>query len=218
MPIPAKFPLDVLDVIAGHPRICKYLDMPVQHASDAVLKSMRRGISARALRRAPRYGPPSAFPVSRSVPPSLWGIPRKERRSSTSCSISSAPGSSTGSACSCIPLEEGTTAYPLGDPVPQAEKERRLGLVMELQREIALAKNEALIGSRVPVLVEREEDGRFVGRTGRDAPEIDNEVYITSARPLPAGTIQDVLIDDATEYDLYGTADVVGSFSQKREG
>ncbi|HEX9007350.1 MAG TPA: 30S ribosomal protein S12 methylthiotransferase RimO, partial [Bacteroidota bacterium] len=213
---PAKFPREVLDLIAQHPRICKYLDMPVQHASDAVLRSMRRGISSHALRelletvrqRIPGVALRTTLIVGY---PNEGAAEFEELLEFVRTQRFDRLGVFTYS------LEEGTAAYPLGDPVPQAEKERRLGVVMEAQREIALAKNEALIGTRLPVLVEREEDGRYVGRSERDAPEIDNEVYIASERPLPLGSFQAVLIDDATEYDLYGTTDAVDSFSQVKE-
>jgi ribosomal protein S12 methylthiotransferase len=97
--------------------------------------------------------------------------------------------------------EDGTTAFPLGDAVPQKEKERRKSLVMELQREIAEANNKQLMGTRQRVLVDRQEGGLFVGRTERDAPEIDNEVFIRTQHPLVIGDFVHVDIIDASEYD-----------------
>jgi len=100
--------------------------------------------------------------------------------------------------------EEGTGAFPLGDPVPAEEKERRRAAVMELQQEISLRRNEALVDSRVRVLIDRVEGDRYVGRTEHDAPEIDNEVFVESASPLAVGTMVMVDIVDVSEYDLYG--------------
>jgi ribosomal protein S12 methylthiotransferase len=204
---PARFPLDVLDVIAAHPRICNYMDIPVQHASDPVLKSMRRGISSRALRelldtvrgRVPgitlRTTLIVGYPAEGDAEfAELLDFVRTQRFDRLGVFTYS--------------HEEGTTAHGLEDTVPPAEKERRLGAVMELQREISREANEALIGTRARVLVERFEDGFFVGRTERDAPDIDNEVFLSSPQPLEPGTFCDASIDDATEYDLYGTADL----------
>ncbi len=201
---PAKFPEDVLEVMARNPRVCRYLDIPVQHASDVVLRSMRRGISRRALRelldtiRARVPGVALRTTLIVGYPgegerefEELLGFVREQRFDRLGVFTYS--------------HEEGTFAHPLGDPVPAGEKQRRMNQVMEVQREISEEKNAALVGSTLQVLIEREEDGRFVGRTERDAPEIDNEVYVSSEGSLRAGEFCTVRIDDATEYDLYGT-------------
>jgi ribosomal protein S12 methylthiotransferase len=99
-------------------------------------------------------------------------------------------------------LEDGTSAYPLGDPIPKKEKERRKDFVMELQKEISQASNDRLVGTRQKVIIDRVEDTTYVGRTERDAPEIDNEVFIESGDHLKVGTFCDVEIVDAYEYDL----------------
>ncbi len=205
---PAKFPLELLEVIAGHPRICSYLDMPVQHSSDAVLRSMRRGISGRALRdllaeireRVPgitlRTTLIVGYPTETDADvDDLLSFVRNERFHRLGVFTYS--------------REEGTAAWPLDDPVPAAEKERRRAAVMEVQQEISLERNEALVGSVQRVLVDRVEDGRFVGRTEADAPDIDNEVYIHADRELNPGTFCRVGIVDATEYDVYGRLDAI---------
>jgi len=102
-------------------------------------------------------------------------------------------------------LEEGTSAFPLGDPVSQEEKERRRALIMEAQQEISEERNSALIGSRLKVLVERKEKDHYAGRTEHDAPEIDNEVIIRTEKPLLIGSFSEVEIVDAYEYDILGT-------------
>jgi ribosomal protein S12 methylthiotransferase len=200
---PAKFPVDVLDVLSTNPRLCRYLDMPVQHVSDAVLRSMRRGISNRALRTL-------LDTIRERVP----GIALRTTL------IVGYPGEGPAEFDELLRFveeqqfarlgvftyshEEGTSAYPLGDPVPQDEKEHRLNLVMELQKEISDRANAALIGTTQRVLIDRAESDRYVGRTERDAPEIDNEVYVTAPHRLEIGGFAEVLIEDATEYDLYG--------------
>jgi ribosomal protein S12 methylthiotransferase len=101
-------------------------------------------------------------------------------------------------------LEEGTTAFPLGDPIAPAEKERRRSVIMELQRDISEDRNAALVGTQQRVLIDREEEGQFFGRTEHDAPEIDNEVLIAGDSPLEIGTFYDVEIVASYEYDLLG--------------
>lgn len=200
---PAKFPPDVLDVIAGNPKLCNYLDMPVQHVSDTVLKSMRRGISRRALlnliEKIQVRIPGIALRTTLIV-----GYPGETARefSELLSFVRAARFSRLG--VFTYSQEEGTTAWPLGDPVPAPEKERRRAAIMEAQREISEERNEGLIGSRIRVLIDRVEDGVFIGRTEHDAPEIDNEVYVTSDDALAPGMFVDTGITDATEYDLYG--------------
>jgi len=200
---PAKFPLDVLDVIRDHPRICKYIDMPIQHSADAVLKSMRRGVTGRALRelidtiraRVPGItlrttlivGYPDEGIAEFEDLLRFVGETRFERLGVFTYSE-----------------EEGTTAAPLGDPIAPAEKARRRDAVMELQQEISDERNDGLVGSTQTVLIDRHEGGYAVGRTEADAPEVDNEV-IVHGRHLPAvGTFSRIDIVEAYEYDLVG--------------
>jgi ribosomal protein S12 methylthiotransferase len=100
-------------------------------------------------------------------------------------------------------LEEGTAAYGLGDPIPSEEKERRRDLVMEVQREISLTRNETLVGTVQTVLIDRVEADQLVGRTAYDAPEIDNEVFLPFRPDIRPGTFSSVDIVESTEYDLY---------------
>jgi ribosomal protein S12 methylthiotransferase len=201
---PARFPADLLDVIAGHPRVCRYIDLPVQHASEKMLKSMRRGISRNALLdlvgRIRSAGPEIALRTTLIV-----GYPGETEKDFAELESFVRDTSFARLGVFAYSREEGTAAYSLGDPVPAEEKDRRKAAIMEIQKEISLERNEALIGSRLRVLIDRMEGGLHVGRTEHDAPEIDNEVFVTSPRPLAPGTFCDVEIDDATEYDLYGS-------------
>lgn len=201
---PSHFPLDVLDVMARHPNICRYLDMPVQHASDRVLKSMRRGMTSRALRDLVKT-------IREKVPgialrtTLIVGYPDEgeEEFAELLDFVREARFERLG--VFTYSQEEGTTAHPLGDPVSREEKERRRAAVMEVQREIAEEFNEALVGTRQRVLIDREEGGSWYGRTAIDAPEIDNEVIITTeGAALTVGTFSDIGIVDAYEYDLIG--------------
>ena len=200
---PAKFPLEVLDVIREHPRICTYLDIPVQHIADPVLKSMRRGIASRALRELLQTirdrVPGVALRTTLIV-----GYPTETEREFGELMEFVREQQFHRMGVFTYSHEEGTSGYVLGDPVPLKEKEARRDAVMELQQEISLARNERLVGTRVRVLIDRWEDGRFVGRTEHDAPEIDNEVYVESSVPLAIGQFCEVDIQSVSEYDVYG--------------
>jgi ribosomal protein S12 methylthiotransferase len=200
---PAKFPRDVLDVIAQHPNVCKYIDMPVQHVSDEVLKSMRRGHSQRALRelideirvRVPGIALRTTM---------IIGYPTETQKEFDELLKFVEEVKFDRLGVFTYSIEEGTSAYGLGDPVPAKEKERRKALVMELQQEISVDKNEGLMGTTLKVLLDRYEHGSFVGRSERDAPEIDNEVFVTPDKSLKVGNFCQVEIESASEYDLYG--------------
>ncbi|MBI5473849.1 MAG: 30S ribosomal protein S12 methylthiotransferase RimO [Ignavibacteriae bacterium] len=199
---PAKFPREVLDVIANHPRICKYIDMPIQHASDEVLKSMRRGISRRATRELIEEIR-SKIPDVTLRTTLIVGYPTETEREFDELLRFVEDMQFDLLGVFTYSLEEATAAYDLGDPISADEKERRKSLVMELQQGISEAKNSALIGTTQKVIVDRAEGDQFVGRTERDAPEIDNEVYISGDAMLHSGDFCQVAIESASEYDLY---------------
>jgi ribosomal protein S12 methylthiotransferase len=200
---PSQFPSDVLQVIARHPQICKYIDMPVQHSADVVLRAMRRGITGKQLREL-------LARIRETVP----GVALRTTL------ITGFPGEGVAEFEDLLRFveeskfarlgvftysqEEGTSAYGLGDPVPEEEKQRRHDAVMALQQEISAEANQALIGTHRKVLVDRVEEDVAVGRLESDAPEIDNEVFINGT-PLPsAGEMVMVEIVDAYEYDVVG--------------
>ena len=202
---PAKFPLDVLEVFRNHPNICRYLDMPIQHASDNVLKSMRRGITRRAtesLIEAVR----NAVPDIALRTTLITGYPNETERDVEELIefIRSVRFDRLG--VFTYSQEDGTSAFELGDPIPHDEKEARRAKIMDVQKDISCARNEARIGKTARAVVERIEDGSYVGRTMWDAPEIDNEIFITPLNDgqLSVGEFVDVRITDAAEYDLYG--------------
>jgi len=200
---PAQFPNEVLESIARHPRICKYLDIPVQHAADGVLRSMRRGLTSRQLRdllaRIRDRVPGIALRTTIIV-----GYPAEGEREFEELAQFVADTRFDRLGVFTYSQEEGTTAFPLGDPVAEAEKERRRDTIMEIQQRISQEANRAIIGARRRVLVDRIENDIAVGRTEHDAPEIDNEVFI-HGNPLPAvGDFCEVEIVDAYEYDIVG--------------
>ncbi|MCX6136137.1 MAG: 30S ribosomal protein S12 methylthiotransferase RimO [Ignavibacteriales bacterium] len=202
---PAKFPLDILDVYAEQPKICRYLDLPVQHISDSVLRSMRRGITRRAtedlLRTIRDRVPGIALRTTL-----ITGYPTETDKDVDELVEFIREFKFDRLGVFTYSLEDGTAIAAAGDPVPPDVKEERRGRIMEAQREIAMENNQQLIGKRIRVLFEREEDGSWIGRSERDAPEIDNEVLVAAdgANGILAGSFSPVHITDADEYDLYG--------------
>ena len=199
---PAKFPLDVLELFEPPSRLCRYIDMPIQHISDNVLRSMHRGMSGRATRKLLRT-------IRNRVPDIalrttlIVGYPAESDGDFEE--LYDFVGEERFERLGVFPYshEEGTTAFDLGNPVPEEVKQERLSRIMELQRGISEARNQRLIGKTMKVLIDREDQGMFVGRTEADAPEIDNEVYCRG-EGARCGEFSQVVISDAVEYDLYG--------------
>ena len=202
---PAKFPLDVLQVIRDTSNICNYLAMPLQHASTNVLKNMRRGITRRAteeLLDQIRQTVPDI--VLRST--FIIGYP-----SETEADVDELVEFLDKQQLDRVGVfqysqEDDTYAYILGDPLSAEVKESRMNRVMDLQRGISLAKNLAKVGSVQRVLIEEDLGGEYRGRTEADAPEVDNDVYVTSSHELVLGSFVHVAIDDAEDFDLFGRA------------
>lgn len=208
---PSGFPLEVLDVMRDSPAICKYIDLPLQHASDRVLKSMRRGITNAAtktlLENIRKKIPSMAIRTTFIV-----GYPEEtEADFQFLCDfVKEARFHRVG----VFPysIEDGTSAMNLGDPIPKEIKQERMGILMELQRQISQERNEGMVGSTTRVLIDRKDGSYAVGRTEWDAPEIDQEVYVQDDGSLEIGNFSDVEIVDALEYDLH--ANVVSAVPQ----
>ena len=206
---PTRFPMDILPVIRERENICNYLDMPVQHASTEVLKSMRRGMSGPRMREL-LHRIREEVPGIRLRTTLIVGYPAETQEHFAELLDFVREIRFERLGCFAYSQEEATTAYDLGDPVPAAEKQRRVQELMAVQEEISREHNEALIDRVLPVLIDRIEDGVAYGRTEWDTPEVDNEVIIQDAdagfstRDLHAGTFYDVRIVDAEAYDLFG--------------
>ena len=204
---PSHFPDDLMNEIASNEKICNYIDIPLQHISDTVLKSMRRGITKKQtlnlvnkLRdRIPGLTLRTTFIV---------GYPNEtEKEFNELCKfISEAQFDRVGTFD--YSQEENTVSYGMGDTVPQAEKIERRDKIMELQKEISLKKNSEIKGKKLKVLVEAVEGDFYIGRSYRDAPEVDGEVLIPlKNRKLKIGEFYLSEVYDYNEYDLF--ADVV---------
>ncbi len=200
---PSKFPDDVIEVIKSNPKVCKYVDIPLQHISDEVLRSMRRGVTAERTKKLIEK-------LRKEIPDItlrttfIVGYPNEtEKDFNELCDFVKETkfdriGTFTYS------VEENTASFILGDPVSAEEKERRKNVLMELQREISLNKNESFVGKELKVLVEAVEGDFYIGRSYRDAPEVDGEILIHKANTeLKLGEFCSVKVIDFDEYDLY---------------
>lgn len=202
---PSKFPLDVLDIMNDEPKICKYLDIPLQHANDQVLTTMKRQISRKEttelIHRIREKVPGIAIRTT-----FLVGFPGESDAAFQDLCAFVREMEFERVGVFQYSHEENTSAHLLKDDVPDHMKQERANLLMEIQREISLKKNMKKIGQTLPVLIDRVERGVFYGRTEFDSPEVDNEVIIHQPGTyLRIGDFADVRIDDATEYDLFGT-------------
>ena len=198
---PAKFPLDLIETYQQYPKLCRYIDMPVQHIADSVLKSMRRGISGQATKKI-------LLKLKKEIPDLalrttfIVGYPNETDDDFRELCDFTEEMQFHRLGVFSYSMEEGTGAFALGDPVPRSVKEERAARIMELQREISRKQNEALIGRKIRVLIDRQEEEYFIGRTQWDAPEIDQEVIIHSAKKTAAGTFETVTVNGAADYDL----------------
>lgn len=200
---PSKFPIEVLDVISDSEKICKYIDIPVQHASDNVLKSMRRGITRRALTEL-LHKIRNKIPEIALRTTLIVGYPNETEKDFEELINFVKEIEFDRLGIFTYSQEENTFAYELGDPIPQKIKEERQQIIMDLQREISFKRNISRIGKTKKVLIEKEDGQNLIGRTEWDAPEIDNEIIFTKNKNLKIGDFTKVKITDALEYDLFG--------------
>ncbi len=200
---PSKFPLDIIDVMKEEPKICNYLDMPLQHASDNMLKAMKRQITRQDMK--------DLIGEIRSRIPSIClrttliaGFPGETREDVEEVKAFLAEMQFDRVGIFTYSHEEDTSAHALEDSLSAEEKEERAQEIIEFQQEISFEKNQAKIGQTLKVIVDKKEAGRYIGRTEFDSVEVDNEVIIHSSRKLNPGDFVDVLITKAYDYDLEG--------------
>lgn len=202
---PTGFPEDVLEVMAREPKVCKYLDMPLQHISDAMLKSMRRGTTKektdRLLHTIREKVPGIAIRTSLIV-----GYPGETKQDFETMRQWVKEQRFERLGVFTYSHEENTHAHLLEDNVSPKEKKRRAEAIMEVQQEISEELNRARVGQTLRVLIDRKEGEYFVGRTEFDSPEVDNEVLVKAEdNYLRVGDFVQVKIIGAEYFDLYGT-------------
>ncbi|MFI5193555.1 MAG: 30S ribosomal protein S12 methylthiotransferase RimO [Chitinophagales bacterium] len=200
---PSKFPLEILDTIRDRDNICKYLDMPLQHASDSMLRAMRRQITRSEMTELLQA-------VRETIPgiclrtTLIAGFPGERERDVEEMKVFLQEQRFDRVGIFTYSHEEGTGAFDLEDDVPAAEKERRAQEVMEVQQEISYEKNQGKIGRTFKTIIDKKEAGRYIGRTEFDSVEVDNEVIIGADKPLAIGEFVDVKVTRAFDFDLEG--------------
>ena len=200
---PNGFPLDVLDTIKKEPKICNYIDIPLQHISDKILKSMKRGSSMEKINNLlsnfRKIVPGIAIRTTLIV-----GYPgeTKEDFEILKQWIKDTKFDRLG--CFTYSHEENTGAYELEDNIPQKTKNERLNEIMEIQSQISWQLNQTKIGKNFKVLIDRKRGEYYVGRTQFDSPDVDNEVLINAkSNFLRVGEYVNAKIIEASDFDLY---------------
>ena len=201
---PTGFPMEVIELMRNEPKICNYLDIPLQHISDPILKSMRRGTTQKkttdlienirkilpeiALRTTLIVGYPGETDADFITLKQWVKAMRFERLG-----------------CFTYSHEENTHAHQLEDNVPELIKQERANEIMKIQSEISWEQNQKKVGKIYRCVIDRKQGEQFVGRTEIDSPDVDNEVLIDAKKYyLKLGDFTDVEITDATDFDLYG--------------
>lgn len=200
---PSQFPDELIRVIAENPKVCKYVDIPLQHISDNVLRSMRRGVSARKIKEL-LWKLKAGIPGITLRTTFIVGYPNEgEEEFSELCEfVKEMEFDRVGTFT--FSKEENTSSFILGDPVPEKVKLERKDILMEIQKDISSRINERFVGKKLKVLIEGMEGDYFIGRSYRDAPEVDGEILIPSnGKKIIPGEFYMVDVFDYNEYDLY---------------
>jgi len=201
---PTGFPMDVIEVMKEEPKICNYLDIPLQHISDPILASMKRGTTqektTKLLKKFREAMPEMAIRTTLIV-----GYPGETQADFEALKSFVKEMRFDRLGCFTYSHEENTTAYELEDDVPEEVKLARANEIMEIQSQISWELNQEKIGKTFRCLIDRKEGNYFVGRTEYDSPDVDNEVLIDAKKHyVKIGDFVEVKIIDATDYDLYG--------------
>ena len=202
---PSKFPLDIIDVMKEEPKICNYLDMPLQHSSDNMLRAMKRQITQQEMK--------DLIGEIRSRIPGIClrttliaGFPGETKEDVDELKQFLEEMQFDRVGVFTYSHEEDTSAYALKDELSQEEKELRAQEIIAFQQDISFEKNQQKIGQQLRVLIDKKEAGRYIGRTEFDSVEVDNEVIVHSKKSLQPGDFVMVNITKAYDYDLEGTA------------
>jgi len=201
---PTGFPMDVLDVMKKEPKVCNYIDIPLQHISDDILKSMRRGTThektTKLLQKFRKAVPEMAIRTTLIV-----GYPGETDAHFEELKQWVTEMRFERLGCFTYSHEENTHAYNLVDDVPEDVKQQRANDIMELQSQISWELNQLKIGQNFKVVIDRKEGNYFVGRTEYDSPDVDNEVLIDATKAyLKTGDFYKIKITEAADFDLYG--------------
>lgn len=201
---PTGFPVDVLEVIKNEPKVCNYLDIPLQHINDDILKSMKRGTSHKKttdlLKKFRAHVPDMAIRTTLIV-----GYPGETEEAFQELKDWVAEMRFERLGAFAYSHEENTSAAELEDDVPEDVKQERVNEIMELQSQISFELNQEKVGKEFKVMIDRKDGNYFIGRTEYDSPDVDNEVLIDATEHyVQVGKFAQIKITSATEFDLYG--------------
>ncbi|MGN6541308.1 MAG: 30S ribosomal protein S12 methylthiotransferase RimO [Ginsengibacter sp.] len=200
---PSKFPIEIIDAMKERENICNYLDMPLQHASNQMLKAMKRQITREEMEDI-------IGEIKNRIPgiclrtTLIAGFPGETQDDVEELKTFLQKIEFDRVGIFTYSHEENTFAYDLKNDIPEEEKERRAQEIMDVQQEISYRKNEEKVGKTFKVIVDKKEAGKYLGRTEFDSVEVDNEVIINSERKLNPGDFVNVKITKAYDYDLEG--------------
>ena len=202
---PSGFPNELIDTIKYEEKICNYLDIPLQHISDEILKSMRRGSTKlktnNLITNLRKQIPEISIRTTLIV-----GYPGETKTHFKELCDWVKEMKFERLGCFKYSHEENTHAYNLVDDVTEIEKQRRLEQIMSIQKEISRELNQKKIGNEIRCLIDRFESGYYIGRSEYDSPDVDNNILIKSDNiHLRIGEFYNVIIDDASDYDLFGS-------------
>ena len=200
---PSGFPMDVLDLMKREPKICNYIDIPLQHISDDILKSMKRGTTkektTKLLQEFRERVPGMTIRTTLIV-----GYPGETQKDFEILRDWVQEMKFERLGCFTYSHEENTGAFALVDDVPQEVKQARAAEIMDLQSQISWDLNQEKIGQTFKCVIDRKEGQYFIGRTEFDSPDVDNEVLVDASKYyLKTGDFVNLKITDATEFDLY---------------
>ena len=200
---PTGFPMDVLEVMKREPKVCNYLDIPLQHISDSILKSMRRGTTkAKTTALLEKFR--AAVPGITLRTSLIVGYPGETEADFEELKAWVKEMRFERLGCFTYSHEENTHAHQLEDDVPEEEKQRRSADIMEVQSQISWELNQAKVGQIYRCIIDRKEGNYFVGRTEMDSPDVDNEVLVDSTKfYLKQGEYVNLTITEAADFDLY---------------
>nr|WP_293296177.1 30S ribosomal protein S12 methylthiotransferase RimO [Allomuricauda sp.] len=201
---PTGFPMDVLEVMRNEPKVCNYIDIPLQHISDSILKSMRRGTTqaktTKLLNDFRETVPNMAIRTTLIV-----GYPGETEQDFETLKQWVQEMRFERLGCFTYSHEENTHAFNLEDNVPEEVKQERANIIMEIQSQISWELNQEKIGETFRCIIDRKEGNHFVGRTEFDSPDVDNEVLIDATKHyVKIGDFVNIKITDASDYDLFG--------------
>lgn len=200
---PHKFPMDIIEIMRDEPKICNYLDIPLQHVSDKMLLAMKRQITRKEMvdliQEIRRVNPEICIRTTL-----IAGFPGETEEDVEDLKAFLEEIRFDRVGVFTYSHEDDTSAFQLQDTLSQEEKEERAQDIMAVQQEISLEMNEAKVGKQFKVIVDKREAGRYIGRTEFDSVEVDNEVIIHTTKKLKPGDFVTVKITKAYDYDLEG--------------